>query len=124
MSTENEEQTAKDRLFTEEQIEERKTRYSENGRYARAGRYVVPEMIFTNRLSESTYSTLAHFGVEAPGLLNDYACALEDALVRSLDERKELRQSIEELEIKAAKLSAKIKEYEPHYVDKDVDNIE
>lgn len=63
-------------------------------RFARAARYEVPELIFTNRLSDASYSAIEHFGVEAPGLLNNYACSVEDALIEQLRRGNDLRTKL------------------------------
>ena len=38
-------------------------------------------MSAANGLSDATQAVVSHFGIEAPGILNQYACALEDLLI-------------------------------------------
>jgi len=39
-----------------------------------------------NGLSDATQAVVNHFGIEAPGILNQYACALEDLLINQAGE--------------------------------------
>lgn len=63
----------------------------------------LPKTIDISELSEETIDVLESFGLEAPKLLNDYACALEDALVEQValasnvhKEVKRLRKLLEQ----------------------------
>jgi len=44
------------------------------------------------------------FGMDAPAKLNDYACALEDALIEQVSKIQVLRQNIENLEKRGLKV--------------------
>lgn len=44
----------------------------------------LPETITVSELSEDTRFVLESFGLEAPHLLNEYCCSLEDALVEQM----------------------------------------
>jgi len=47
----------------------------------------LPKTIKVDELSEDTVDILAHFGLDAPSLLNTYSCALEDALIEVVKKR-------------------------------------
>ncbi len=44
----------------------------------------LPDVIKLDSLSSATVDILREFGLEAPTLLNDYAIALEDALIEQV----------------------------------------
>ncbi len=44
----------------------------------------LPDVIHVSDLSQATVDILKQFGMEAPTLLNDYAVALEDALIEQV----------------------------------------
>lgn len=60
----------------------------------------LPKTIVVSELSDGTKDVLEYFGVEAPVLLNDFSCALEDALIESVARYKELKQKYEALKSK------------------------
>ena len=60
----------------------------------------LPETIVVAELSVGSQEVLAHFGIEAPTLLNDYSNALEDALIESVAAIKAIRQKYEALKSK------------------------
>jgi hypothetical protein len=39
---------------------------------------------YLSQISDQSLEVLEHFGAEAPGLLNQYACAVEDALIEQV----------------------------------------
>lgn len=53
---------------------------------------------FVKGLSDDSIEVIEHFGAEAPHLLNQYSCALEDALMELVAKCKEKDARIEELE--------------------------
>ena len=57
----------------------------------------LPTTIEVARLSNLSQDVLASFGVEAPGILNHYACAVEDALISQVRIVAELRAEIQQL---------------------------
>ena len=60
----------------------------------------LPKIIVVADLSEGSQEVLEFFGVEAPTLLNDFSCALEDALIESGERYKALKQKYEALKSK------------------------
>ena len=44
----------------------------------------LPETITVSELNEETRNIIRHFGLNAPELLNNYCCSLEDALVEQM----------------------------------------
>ena len=55
----------------------------------------LPAFIVTSNLSEETQEILAHFGLEAPLKLNQYSCAVEDALIEQVQKNGELGQQVD-----------------------------
>ena len=53
---------------------------------------------------EYSMDVLENFGIDAPALLNQYCCAVEDALIKVNDERTYLRQHVARLETQLATL--------------------
>jgi predicted glycosyltransferase len=49
----------------------------------------------TEWLSDDSVEVMEHFGLEAPVLLNNYACAVEDALIEQVKKNSELQQQVE-----------------------------
>jgi len=43
-----------------------------------------PSDSYLSQISDTSLEVLEHFGAEAPGLLNQYACAVEDALIEQV----------------------------------------
>ena len=60
----------------------------------------LPETIVVSELSQGSQEVLEFFGIEAPTLLNDLSCALEDALIESVARYKALKQTYEALKSK------------------------
>ena len=56
---------------------------------------VLGETIVVSELSDKTKEVIEHFGLEAPKLLNDYSCAVEDALIEQVKKVRELTDLIE-----------------------------
>ena len=49
----------------------------------------------TEWLSDESIDVMQHFGLEAPVLLNNYACAVEDALIEQVKKNGELQQKVD-----------------------------
>ena len=62
---------------------------------------------------EYSMDVLENFGIDAPALLNQYCCALEDALIQVNDERTYLRQHVGRLETQLATLVGLLREETP-----------
>ena len=62
---------------------------------AQAENITVPAYIVTAKLSPETQEILAHFGLEAPVKLNQYSCAVEDALIEQVQKNKELQDKVD-----------------------------
>ena len=45
--------------------------------------------------SPESLEVLEHFGLEAPALLNQYCCTLEDVLIETVGEREDLKEKLE-----------------------------
>ena len=52
---------------------------------------------YLSTISDDSLEVLKHFGAETPNLLNNYSCALEDALIEQTKKVQELSQVIEGL---------------------------
>ena len=62
---------------------------------------------------ELSMDVLENFGIDGPALLNQYCCALEDALIQVNDERTYLRQHVGRLETQLATLVGLLREETP-----------
>ena len=58
----------------------------------------IRQSAYFKSLSEESAEVIEHFGVEAPGLLNKYSCAVEDALLEQVQRANALSTRVEELE--------------------------
>ena len=47
---------------------------------------------YLSQISDQSLEVLEHFGAEAPVLLNQYACAVEDALIEQVQRALKLRR--------------------------------
>lgn len=54
----------------------------------------LPNTIKTDKLTEYTRDVLQSFGLEAPAVLNDWSCALEDALIEFHSVNKALTDEV------------------------------
>ena len=54
----------------------------------------MPNDTYLDNISKDSLEVLSHFGPEAPYKLNTYACQLEDALLKALEEQKTLQQQL------------------------------
>ena len=53
--------------------------------------YEVPEAI-RELMSDESIDIIKSFGIEAPALLNNYACAVEDALIEQAEAHRKYRE--------------------------------
>lgn len=54
----------------------------------------MPNDSYLSSISPESLEVFQHFGPEAPVKLNTYACAMEDALLESLERQKTLHQQL------------------------------
>ena len=74
--------------YTEEQVQNiRKESYAKGLEQVRD--------TYLSQISDESLTVLEKFGAEAPKLLNDYACAVEDALVEEVSRHKETQTKLE-----------------------------
>ena len=59
--------------------------------------FEIPDVI-SEHFDEYSLDVLKSFGMDAPAKLNNYACALEDALIEQVEKIQILRQHIENLQ--------------------------
>ncbi len=52
---------------------------------------------FLSQISDESLEILQHFGAEAPKILNDYSCAVEDALLDQVERNKSLMAEVKRL---------------------------
>ena len=50
---------------------------------------------YLSQISDQSLEVLEHFGAEAPGLLNQYACAVEDALIEQVQRGNSLNTMLD-----------------------------
>lgn len=53
---------------------------------------------FLSQLSDTSLEVLEHFGLEAPALLNQYSCAVEDALIEQVARANKLQEEVKQLQ--------------------------
>ena len=66
---------------------------------------VIPEVINRSDITPASLEVLQHFGMDAPNLLNNYCCALEDSLIQTVQRCSQLLAANKNLE-------AQLKEHE------------
>jgi len=59
--------------------------------------FIIPDVV-REHFDDYSLDVLESFGMDAPAKLNDYACALEDALIEQVGKIQILRQHIENLQ--------------------------
>ena len=64
----------------------------------------LPEVINISELSEHSREVFETFGLDAPALLNQYACAVEDGLIEQIARVKEYRSALETINIERKQL--------------------
>jgi hypothetical protein len=56
--------------------------------------YLIPAQL-AEWMSEDSLEVMRHFGLEAPDLLNKYSNALEDSLIKAVEERAHLQKQVD-----------------------------
>ena len=69
--------------------------YSPN--FSQTSPAITQEQLLANGVSPESIEILDHFGANAPEILNDYACNVEDALIARYEQLTEAVQLLEEL---------------------------
>jgi hypothetical protein len=65
--------------------------------YSQTSPEITEEMLLDNGVSEESLDVIDHFGADAPALLNDYACAVEDELIATAEQLQEAIGLLQEL---------------------------
>ena len=71
--------------------------YSNN--YSQTSQGITEDQLLANGVSQTSIEVIQHFGADAPAVLNDYACRVEDSLIttnQQLNEAVSLLQEINE----------------------------
>ena len=58
----------------------------------------LPDAIYLKDLSTESLEIMQHFGPETPALLNNYCCALEDALIEQVKHKMIQHEEIQRLQ--------------------------
>ena len=74
---------------------------------------ITNEQLLANGVSEASLEVINHFGADAPAVLNDYACKIEDSLITTNNQLQEAVGLLKEM-------SAEHKAYEKILTDPDV----
>ena len=74
---------------------------------------ITNEQLLANGVSEASLEVINHFGADAPAVLNDYACQIEDSLITTNTQLQEAVNLLQEM-------SAEHKAYEQILTDPDV----
>ena len=74
---------------------------------------ITEQQLLQNGVSEASIEVINHFGADAPAVLNDYACKIEDSLITTNDQLVEAVGLLKEM-------SAEHKAYEKILTDPDV----
>ncbi len=69
--------------------------YSPN--YSQTSQEITTQQLLANGVSPQSLEVIDHFGADAPAVLNDYACTVEDALIARYEQLTEAVQLLEEL---------------------------
>ena len=85
--------------------------YSNN--YSQTSQEITNEQLLANGVSEASLEVIEHFGADAPSVLNNYACQLEDSLITTNTQLQEAVNLLQEM-------SAEHKAYEQILTDPDV----
>ena len=72
------------------------------------GRYEVPDVIHTKDLTASSIDVIATFGLDAPALLNKYACSVEDAFIETLQRLQDTKIELDLMTEAHAELKQKV----------------
>ena len=85
--------------------------YSNN--YSQTSQEITHDQLLANGVSEASLEVINHFGADAPAVLNDYACKIEDSLITTNNQLQEAVGLLKEM-------SAEHKAYEKILTDPDV----
>ena len=85
--------------------------YSNN--YSQTSQEITDQQLLANGVSEASLEVINHFGADAPAVLNDYACKIEDSLITTNNQLQEAVGLLKEM-------SAEHKAYEKILTDPDV----
>ena len=85
--------------------------YSNN--YSQTSQEITNDQLLANGVSEASLEVINHFGADAPAVLNDYACKIEDSLITTNSQLVEAVDLLKEM-------SAEHKAYEKILTDPDV----
>ena len=85
--------------------------YSNN--YSQASSEITDQQLLQNGVSETSLEVINHFGADAPAILNDYACQIEDSLITTNQQLQEAVGLLQEM-------SQEHKAYEQILTDPDV----
>ena len=85
--------------------------YSNN--YSQTSQEITDQQLLANGVSEASLEVINHFGADAPAVLNDYACKIEDSLITTNSQLVEAVDLLKEM-------SAEHKAYEKILTDPDV----
>jgi hypothetical protein len=65
--------------------------------YSQTSQEITTQQLLANGVSPQSLEVIDHFGADAPAVLNDYACTVEDALIARYEQLTEAVQLLEEL---------------------------
>ena len=85
--------------------------YSNN--YSQASSEITDQQLLQNGVSETSLEVINHFGADAPAVLNEYACQIEDSLITTNQQLNEAVSLLQEM-------STEHKAYEQILTDPDV----
>ena len=85
--------------------------YSNN--YSQTSQEITNEQLLANGVSEQSLEVINHFGADAPAILNNYACQIEDSLIQTNEQLQEAVSLLQEM-------STEHKAYEQILTDPDV----
>ena len=85
--------------------------YSNNS--SQTSQEITNDQLLANGVSEQSLEVINHFGADAPAILNDYACKIEDSLVQTNQQLQEAVNLLQEM-------STEHKAYEQNLTDPDV----
>ena len=85
--------------------------YSNN--YSQTSQEITQDQLLANGVSEASLEVINHFGADAPAVLNNYACQLEDSLITTNTQLQEAVNLLQEM-------STEHKAYETILTDPDV----
>tara|TARA_B100000900_G_scaffold46068_1_gene34317 strand:- start:264 stop:1265 length:1002 start_codon:yes stop_codon:yes gene_type:complete len=81
--------------------------------YSQTSQEITDQQLLANGVSEASLEVINHFGADAPAVLNNYACQIEDALITTNNQLAEAVGLLQEM-------SAEHKAYEQILTDPDV----